>query len=88
MFNYTGMCSKGNQNAQLNMCQPWISRENNFQACFTGFVWPGFSSEEATGVASVRSCQKLPPCPAEPIVGGSKMGVAGSCSDFISNKLN
>lgn len=56
-----------------------------------GFVWPGFSSSEATGVASVRSSQKLPPCPtdngsqlqdrpvmaqAEPIsTGGSTSGI-------------
>lgn len=35
-----------------------------------GFVWTGLGR----GVlGSVRSCWKLPPCPAEPIPGGSKM---------------
>ena len=37
-----------------------------------GFVWQGFGSGEATGVASVRSCWKLPPCLTEPMPAGSK----------------
>ncbi|XP_017926942.1 microtubule-associated protein 9 [Manacus vitellinus] len=36
------------------------------------FAWPGFCRRGATGVASVRSCQKLPPCPAEQMPGCSK----------------
>jgi len=36
-------------------------------------VWQGFGSRGATGVASVRSCDKLPPCPIEPIPAGCKM---------------
>ena len=39
------------------------------------FAWPSFGSQRATGVASVRSCWKLPPCPAEPMPAGSKMDV-------------
>jgi len=37
-----------------------------------GFAWQGFGSRGAIGVASVRSCEKLPPCLIEPIPGGSK----------------
>ena len=37
-----------------------------------GFVWQGFGSGGATGVASVRSCQKLPLCLTEPMPAGSK----------------
>ena len=40
---------------------------------FIGFVWQGFGSGGATGVASVRSCRKLPPCLTEPMPAGSKM---------------
>jgi len=38
-----------------------------------GFVWQGFGSRGAVGVASVRSCQKLPPCLMEPVPASSKM---------------
>jgi len=38
----------------------------------TVFVWQGFGS----GATSVRSCQKLPPCPAEQMPAGSKMDQA------------
>jgi len=37
-----------------------------------GFVWQGSGSKGATGVASVRSCQKLPQCSMEPVPAGSK----------------
>jgi len=37
-----------------------------------GFAWQGFGSSGATGVASVRSCQKLPPRPTEPMPAVSK----------------
>lgn len=40
-------------------------------SCF-GFAWICFGSREATEVASVRTCQKLPPCPIEPMPAGSK----------------
>lgn len=45
----------------------------------TGFAWPSFGRKgvqgrAATGVASVGSCQKLPPFPTEPIPGSSKAG--------------
>jgi len=38
-----------------------------------GFVWQGFGSGGAIGVASVRSCQKLPPCLIKPMPAGSEM---------------
>jgi len=38
-----------------------------------GFAWQGFGSGGATGLASVRSCEKLPPCLTEPVPVGSKM---------------
>jgi len=37
------------------------------------FAWPSFGCMGATEVASVRSCQKLPLCPMEPVPAGSKM---------------
>jgi len=37
-----------------------------------GFAWRGFGSREAAGVASVRSCWNLPPCPMEPTAAGCK----------------
>ncbi|XP_059725656.1 ceramide synthase 4-like isoform X6 [Haemorhous mexicanus] len=37
--------------------------------------WTGYPQQGATEVASVRSCQNLPPYPAEPIPGGSKLNV-------------
>jgi len=43
-----------------------------FKGFSTGFAWQGSASQGATGVASVRSCQKLPPCPTEPTPAGSK----------------
>lgn len=39
------------------------------------FVSPGFGSRSATGVAAVRCCQKLSPCPAKTIHGSSKRDV-------------
>jgi len=38
----------------------------------TGFEWQGFGSGAAAGVASVRSCQKLPLCLTQPMRTGSK----------------
>jgi len=37
-----------------------------------GLAWQGFGSGGAIGVASVRSCEKLPPCLIEPVPAGSK----------------
>ena len=37
------------------------------------FAWQGFGSWGVKGVASVRSCWKLPPCLTEPMPAGSKM---------------
>ena len=38
-----------------------------------GFAWQGFRSRGAIGVASVRSCEKLPPRLIKPILAGCKM---------------
>jgi len=38
-----------------------------------GFMWQGFGSRGAIGVASVRSCKKLPACLIKPVLAGSKM---------------
>jgi len=35
-------------------------------------MWQGFGSGGAIGMASVRSCEKLPACPIEPMPAGSK----------------
>lgn len=42
---------------------------------YIGFAWPGFGCRWTNGVSSVRSWQKLHPCPAEPLPLGSKMNV-------------
>jgi len=38
-----------------------------------GLASQGFGSRGATGVASVRSCEKLPPCLIKPVPASSKM---------------
>jgi len=38
----------------------------------SGFAWQGFTTGRATRVGPVRSCEKLPPCPIEPMPAGSK----------------
>ena len=37
-----------------------------------GLAWQVFGSGGVTGVAAVRTCSNLPPCPAEPIPAASK----------------
>jgi len=37
-----------------------------------GFEWQGCGSERSIGGASVRSCEKLPPCLIKPVPAGSK----------------
>jgi len=49
------------------------------------FAWQGFGSGGAIGVASVRSCHKLPPCLTEPVADGSKMDPPLAKSKPISN---
>jgi len=51
----------------------------------SGFAWPGFGGGGATGVASVRSCQKLPLCPTDPVPAGSKMDPLVAKAQPISN---
>jgi len=41
--------------------------------CCYGFAWQGFCSGGGIRVASVRSCQKLPPCLIKPVPVVSKM---------------
>jgi len=36
-------------------------------------VWQGFGSRGAIAVASVRSCEKFPPCLIKPVPASSKM---------------
>lgn len=45
----------------------------------------GLGSGGATGVASVRRCQKLPPCLREPMTAGSKMDLPLAKAEPISN---
>jgi len=56
----------------------------NLDIC-TGFVWQCFGSRAATGVASVRSCQKLPLCLIEPIPASSKTDPLLAEAEPISN---
>ena len=37
-----------------------------------GLMWQGFGSVGAIGVASLRSCEKLPPCLIKPVPAGSE----------------
>ena len=37
-----------------------------------GFAWQGFGSWGAIGVASVRNCEKFPPCLIKPVLSASK----------------
>ena len=50
-----------------------------------GFAWQGFGSGGATGVASVRSCQRISPCPIEPMPAGSKTDPPLAKAEPISN---
>jgi len=56
----------------------------NLFSCI-GFVWQGFGSWGATGVASVGSCQKLPLCPTEPVPAGSKTDLLLAKTKPVSN---
>lgn len=49
------------------------------------FVWPGFGNRGLRGVASVRSCQMLPPCLAEPVSGSPKTNVLLDKAGAIRN---
>jgi len=42
-----------------------------FIICYV-FVWQGFGSGGSIAVASVRSCENLPPCLIKPVLAGSK----------------
>jgi len=53
-------------------------------SCY-GFAWQGFGSRGATGVASVRSCEKLPPCLIKPVPAGSKTDSLLAKAKAISN---
>jgi len=50
-----------------------------------GFAWQGFGSGGAIGVASERSCKKLPPCLIKPVPAGSKMDLPLAKAEPISN---
>jgi len=51
-------------------------RDKRWDGSCTGFAWQGFGGGGAAGVATVRSCQKLPLCLTKPVPAGSKMGRA------------
>lgn len=66
-----------------------------------GFVWTGFGIGGATGMAFLRSCQKLPPYPREPMPASSRMnpplskaepiragGSASGTTDFKERQKN
>jgi len=50
-----------------------------------GFAWQGFGSGGVIGMASVRSCQKLPPCLIKPVLAGSKMDLSLPKAQPVSN---
>ena len=64
---------------------PAVHAGGGHMGSFIGFAWQGFGSREATGVASVRRCQKLPLCPIEPMPAGSKMDPPLAKAEPISN---
>ena len=51
---------------------PWLTLPLILLVQCYRFVWQGFGSGGAIGVASVRSCEKLPPCLIKPVPAGSK----------------
>jgi len=54
----------------------------------TGFAWQGFSSGGATGMASVRSCWKLPVCQIKPVPAGSKTDPSLAKAEPISDSVS
>jgi len=50
-----------------------------------GFAWQGFGSGGAVGVASVSSCEKLPPGLIKPVPAGSKTDPLLAKAKPISN---
>ena len=57
--------------SQSNHTVPISCQTKNWDCI--GFTWQGFGSGGPAEVASVRTCQKLPLCPIEPMPAGSKM---------------
>jgi len=53
-----------------------------------GLAWQGLGSGGATGVASVRSCEKLPPCLIKPVPAGSKTDPPLAKAKTISNSAD
>jgi len=49
------------------------------------FAWQSFGSRRAVCVASVRSCEKLPPCLIKPVLASSKMDLPLAKAKPISN---
>lgn len=49
------------------------------------FAWKGFGREAATGVASVRTCQKLLPCPTEQMPASFKTDLLLARAESISD---
>jgi len=63
-------------------------RVEEHQAQCVGFVWQGFGSREAAGLASVRSCWKLLLCLVEPVPAGSKIDPLLAKDEPISKGSN
>jgi len=51
----------------------------------SGFAWQGFGGGGVIGVASVRNCEKLPPCLIKPVPAGSKMHLSLAKAKPISD---
>jgi len=61
-----------------------VANRSLIRDCY-GFAWQGFGSGEAIGVASVRSCEKLPPCLIKPVLADSKVDLPLAKFKPISN---
>jgi len=72
VFKKTQKVFFSHQVAFLNMAVIQEEQSVQIPICY-GFAWQGFGSRAAIGVASVRSCEKLPPSLKKPVPDGSKM---------------
>jgi len=72
-FTLKGRCS-GNILLPTKAAKEDVIEKIHFHVCI-GFAWQGFGSSGAAGMASMRSCWKLPLCPVEPMLAASKMNL-------------
>ena len=73
------------QQAVVKMKDCSCSRKDHVTHCI-GFAWQGFGSGAATGVASVRRCQKLPLHLIKPMPAGSKTDPLLAKAEPISDR--